>query len=51
MNNRTEHTQMPPSTAHNETLRLALADATELRTESVDSYCAGCELSAQEAYS
>ena len=30
-----------------ETLRLALADAAELRTESVDSYCADCELSAQ----
>ena len=29
------------------TLRLALADAAELRTESVDSYCADCELSAQ----
>ncbi len=30
-----------------ETLRLALADAAELRTESGDSYCADCELSAQ----
>jgi hypothetical protein len=29
------------------TLRLALADAAELQTESVDSYCADCELSAQ----
>ena len=28
------------------TLRLALADAVELQTESVDSYCADCELSA-----
>ena len=29
------------------TLRLALADAVELQTESVDSYCGDCELSAQ----
>jgi hypothetical protein len=30
-----------------ETLRYALADAVELQTESVDSYCADCELSAE----
>ena len=29
------------------TLRLALADAVELQTESVGSYCADCELLAQ----
>ena len=29
------------------TLRLALADAVELQTESVEGYCADCELSAQ----
>ncbi len=29
------------------TLRLALTDAAELQTESVDSHCADCELSAQ----
>ena len=48
VNNRTEHTQiLTLDGAQMETLRLALADAAELRTESVDSYCADCELSAQ----
>ena len=42
------HTHVPAlDDVQMHTLRLALADAAELQTESVDSYCADCELPAQ----